>query len=105
MSVVMTDLMQSIPYAWPELVLAGYALIATLIGAWSGDRSFGFLSLLGTAAIVVAGALAIVHRPAAPVHIFQGELSIDGLAVFAKALVAFSAAATLILGADHFNQT
>ncbi len=101
----MTDLMHSIPFAWPELVLAGYALIAVLIGAWNGDRAFGLLSFLGVVALVAAGALAIVHQPSSAVRIFQNEMTVDGLAVFAKALVAFSSAATLILGADHFSQT
>ncbi|HVY86530.1 MAG TPA: NADH-quinone oxidoreductase subunit NuoN [Caulobacterales bacterium] len=105
MSVAMTDLMHSIPFAWPELVLAGYALIAVLIGAWNGDRAFGLLSFLGVVALVAAGALAIVHQPSSAVRIFQNEMTVDGLAVFAKALVAFSSAATLILGADHFSQT
>ncbi|HWA00863.1 MAG TPA: NADH-quinone oxidoreductase subunit NuoN [Caulobacterales bacterium] len=105
MSVAMLDLLQSIPLAWPELVLAGYALLAVLLGAWNGERSFGLLSFLGVAALIAAGVLAIAHQPASAVRIFQDELTIDGLAVFAKALIAFSAAATLILGADHFAQT
>jgi len=99
------DLIASYPHAWPEFTLAGFALASVVIGAWAGDRAFGVLSTLGVAALVAAGVLAIRHAPGAPVEIFQGALVIDGLGVFAKALIAFSAAAALALGADHFSRT
>lgn len=41
----------------------------------------------------------------APVEVLQGAMVIDGIGVFAKALIAFSAAATLALGADHFHRS
>jgi NADH-quinone oxidoreductase subunit N len=101
----MQDLTHSLPYARPELLLAGFALIAALIGAWTSEKGFGLLSTLGVLVLVAAGGLAILDRPYAPVEIFQGALVVDGLGVFAKALIAFAAAATLALGADHFNST
>ena len=91
----MQDLAASWPWAWPELTLAGFALIATLIGAWGKERAFGLVSTLGVLALIAAGVLAIVNRPLAPVEIFQGAMVVDGLGVFAKALIAFAAAATL----------
>lgn len=99
------DLIASAPHAWPEFLLAGFAMVATLIGAWFKDKSFGLVSFLGVIALIGAGVLAVVRQPLAPVEIFQGSLVVDGVAVFAKALMAFSAAATLALGADHFSQT
>jgi NADH-quinone oxidoreductase subunit N len=99
------DLIASSPHAWPEFLLAGFALAAVIIGAWSSERAFGALSGLGVAVLTAAGCLAIVRSPVAPVEIFQGAMVIDGVGVFAKALIAFSAAATLALGADHFIQT
>jgi NADH-quinone oxidoreductase subunit N len=39
------------------------------------------------------------------VEILQGAMVIDGVGVFAKALIAFAAAATLALGADYFGRT
>jgi NADH-quinone oxidoreductase subunit N len=100
-----TDLMASLPHARPELLLVLFALGGALIGAWFKDRSFGFLSGLAVASLVGAGAFAVIDRPAAAIEIFQGAMVIDGIGVFAKALIAFSAAATLTLGADHFTQT
>ncbi|MBC7770788.1 MAG: NADH-quinone oxidoreductase subunit NuoN [Phycisphaerales bacterium] len=97
----MSDLSASVPLAYPELLLVGFALAAAIIGAWFKDRAFDALSWLGVAAIVGAGVLAM-YGPFAPVEIFQGAMVVDGVAVFAKVLIAFSGAATLALGWDHF---
>jgi len=99
------DFMASLPHARPELLLAGFALLAVVIGAWSSEKAFGILSTLGVLVLAVAGGLAIAFGPVAPVSIFQGAMVVDGVAVYAKALIAFSAAATLLLGAAHFSQT
>ena len=99
------DLLASYPLAWPELTLAGFALASVVIGAWSGDKAFGALCALGVAVLIAAGAVAIAKSPAAPIAIFQGAMVVDGVGVFAKALIAFSAAATLALGAAHFSET
>lgn len=99
------DLLASYPLAWPELTLAGFALAAVVIGAWSGDKAFGVLCALGVAVLIAAGALAIAKSPDTPIAIFQGTMVVDGVGVYAKALIAFSAAATLALGAAHFSET
>lgn len=101
----MQDLLASLPFARPELLLAGFALLAVVIGAYSSERAFGWLSGVATLVIVGAGALAYMDQPRAPVDILQGALVIDGVAVVAKVLIALAAAATLALGADHFIQT
>jgi NADH-quinone oxidoreductase subunit N len=101
----MQDLLASYPLAWPELALVGFALASVVVGAWSGDKIFGLLSALGVGVLIAAGGLAIAAEPAAPVAIFQGAMVVDGVGVFAKALIAFSAAATLALGAAHFSET
>ncbi|MGH6952009.1 MAG: NADH-quinone oxidoreductase subunit NuoN [Vitreimonas sp.] len=99
------DLLASYPLAWPELTLAAFALASVVIGAWSTDKAFGALCALGVAVLVAAGGLAIANSPSAPIAIFQGAMVVDGVGVFAKALIAFSAAATLLLGAAHFSET
>lgn len=105
MNAPMIDLSQSLPLARPELLLAGFALAAAIIGAWFKDKAFGALSLLGVLTLIGAGALAVLDQPVAPVEIFQGSMVVDGIGAYAKALIAFSAAATLWLGADHFGKT
>ncbi len=90
--------------AWvrPELLLAGFALVGALVGAWMGDRASGLLSGLCAIALVVAAYFAWQVRPAQPHLVFNGSLSIDGFSAYAKAVIGLAAAATLLLGADHF---
>jgi len=101
----LTDLGNSLPLARPELLLACFALIATIIGAWFKDEAFRTLCAIGVVALIAAGGIAVAYSPVAPVEILQGSLVIDGVGVFAKALIALAAAATLALGADHFART
>jgi NADH-quinone oxidoreductase subunit N len=99
------DLNNSLPLARPELLLAAYALIGAVLGAWFKDRAFGALSLLGVISIAGAGLLALAWSPGAAIEIFQGAMVVDGVGVFAKVLIALAAAATLALGADYFTTT
>ncbi|HVV34947.1 MAG TPA: NADH-quinone oxidoreductase subunit NuoN [Vitreimonas sp.] len=101
----MQDLLASLPHAHPEVLLAGFALVALIVGAWGGDKLFGFISTLAVLVLLGAGAWAIYDRPLAPVELFQGAMVADSLGVFAKVLIAVSAAATLALGADDFSKT
>jgi NADH-quinone oxidoreductase subunit N len=101
----MQDLLASLPHAHPEVLLAGFALVALIVGAWGGDKLFGFISTLAVLVLLGAGAWAIYDRPLAPVELFQGAMVADSLGVFAKVLIAVSAAATLALGAEDFSKT
>lgn len=89
----------------PELLLAGFAMGATLIGAWGRERTDGFVNLLGVGALLGAGVLALLDRPDTAQSVMSGSLSIDPYSSIAKAVIAFSAAATLALGFDHFART
>ena len=100
----MQDLAASLPLAWPELLLVGFALVATLIGAWFKERAFNFISTTAVLALLVAGAMAVLHEPRAAVEIFQGAMVVDGFGVIAKVLIALAAAATLAVGANHFSR-
>lgn len=99
------DLSNSLPLARPELLLAAFALIGAVLGAWFKDRIFGALSTLGVVAILGAGLLAVAWSPGASIEIFQGAMVVDGVGAFAKVLIAIAAAATLALGADYFITT
>ncbi|MEQ1809556.1 MAG: NADH-quinone oxidoreductase subunit NuoN [Terricaulis sp.] len=99
------DLSHDLPLARPELLLVAFALIGAVLGAWFKDRIFAALSTLGVIAILAAGMLAVALNPGAAVQIFQGALVVDGVAAFAKALIAIAAATTLALGADYFTTT
>ncbi|MDX2277082.1 MAG: NADH-quinone oxidoreductase subunit NuoN [Hyphomonadaceae bacterium] len=98
------DLVASLAYARPELALVAYALIAVLIGAWYGEKAYGLISTFAVLTLIGAGVLAVLDEPRAPVELFQGAMVSDGVAVVAKVLIAFAAAATLWIGADHFGR-
>ncbi|MGE3142516.1 MAG: NADH-quinone oxidoreductase subunit NuoN [Hyphomonadaceae bacterium] len=101
----MNDFAADLPWVQPELLLAGFALAAAVLGAWCGDVSARFLSVCGALAMLAAGVFSIVFSPLEPQALFGGALVVDGFSSFAKALIAFSGAATLLLGADVFSRT
>jgi NADH-quinone oxidoreductase subunit N len=96
------ELLFSVSWIQPELLLAGYALLATLLGAFAGARVTGVLSGLAALTMVAAGVLALLHSPDTSQTVFNGAMQVDAFSAYAKALIAFAAAATLLLGADHF---
>jgi NADH-quinone oxidoreductase subunit N len=100
----LADLLYSLPYLHAELLLAGFALSAVVVGAWGGEKSFALLNTLGVLALLGAGVLAMIG-PLSHGPVLQGALAVDYFGKFAKVLVAWSAAATLYLGADHFGRT
>jgi NADH-quinone oxidoreductase subunit N len=104
MNAQMSELLYSLDWARPEAWVAGYALLGVLVGAWFKDRSADFLCFTGTLVFIVAGVLAMIYSPKTPQFIFGGSMVVDGFAAVVKALAAFSAAATLILGAHEFGR-
>ncbi len=96
------DLQRSLLLVQPELLLAGFALIATMIGARFKDQATPLLSGLCAAVLVAAGTLALIWRPLEPIDAFGGSLRIDAYGALAKAIIAYSAASTLYLGAESF---
>ncbi len=96
----------AVDWAWiqPELWLVVFALIAAALGAWLGDGSARFFAIVGAVVLVAAGVFALMFTPAEPQALFGGALVADGVASLSKALIAFSAAATLLLGADYFSR-
>lgn len=100
----LSELNASLAWVSPELALLAFTLLGVLLGAALRDRAAGVLSGFAIAALIASGVLALLHVPEEPVVLFGGPLVLDGFAVYAKALIAFSAAATMLLGADHFMQ-
>lgn len=97
-------LVRDLGYIRPELTLAGFALAATLLGAIFGNRATGVIGSLGALALFVAGGFALIDAQAAPTLVFFDALQIDAFAAYAKAVIAFSAAFTLMLGQDFFTR-
>lgn len=101
---LIATLQHSLSWYRPELILAGFVLAATLLCAFSGDRSFPLLTGLAAIALVVAALLAWHDMPGRPVDVFNGAIVVDGFAALAKVGIGLSAAATLLLGGAHFSR-
>jgi hypothetical protein len=68
----------------PELLLAGFVLSGTLVGAWAGDRASGLLSGLCAVALAICAWFAWQTRPSEAHLVFNGSLSIDAFSGYAK---------------------
>jgi NADH-quinone oxidoreductase subunit N len=97
-------LFSQLPFALPELVLAGGALAIVLIGAFLGDKQARFITYLCVATLISAGALAITNAPDAPVVIFSGSYVADTFGAYAKMIIALTAIASLLLSVDYLAE-
>jgi NADH-quinone oxidoreductase subunit N len=91
----MTDLSSDLLICTPELILVIGALGALVLGAFLGEKRFGFINLL-CAAILVAGAGAAAVGPLGVA--FHGSLVMDQTAVFAKVAIFLASAVAILLG-------
>ena len=96
------DLLYSMSWIQPELILAGLALGLAVLGAYLGDRSAGFIAGVAALGILAAGAVAAWFQPSTPQLVFSGTVIIDKFGAFVKVVMAAASAATLWLGADYF---
>jgi NADH-quinone oxidoreductase subunit N len=96
------DLLYSLSWVQPELLLSAFAMVGTLLGALLGARASGLLTGLAFVALISAGVLALYYQPAEGQAVFAGAMMVDAFASVSKAIIAFAAAATLLMGADHF---
>ena len=99
------DLLFSLSWSQPELWLVAFALGGVLLGAAFGDRVASLLAWGGALVLTVAATLAIAFRPDVPVAIFNGSLVIDGFSAAVKAIIGYSAAATLLLASAHLKRS
>jgi NADH-quinone oxidoreductase subunit N len=84
----------------PELVLALGAMVLLLIGAFRGNGSTGFVTILAVLLLAVAAVLAW-RTPDAVV--FHGAFIVDGFARFAKVLILVSAALCALMAERFFK--
>lgn len=87
----------------PELVLAVGSLLLVAIGALRGDRSYGLVTTLAFATIVLSG-IALVMGPAGKVSVFGDSFVVDGFARFMKMLALAASAGALLLSLDYLKR-
>ena len=87
----------------PEALLAGFAMLALMIGAFGGkDRTAPMLLWLTVAALIGAAVLTATRDPHLPA--FHGMFIDDGFARFAKVVILLSAAAVLAMSANYLGR-
>lgn len=84
----------------PEIVLALWAMVALMWGAYS-KREVGGPVLWASVVILVLVGLWIGFQPEGTRAAFDGSFVSDGFARFSKVMILFGAAATLALGRDY----
>ena len=96
--------LQSLYPMWPEMIIAGSAMILLMVGAFrpetdaNGER-IGWVAIL---ALIVAG-IVIVGQPSNAVTLFDNAFVIDGFGRFMKLLVLAGSAVALVLSFDDFR--
>ncbi|MDO5604229.1 MAG: NADH-quinone oxidoreductase subunit NuoN [Paracoccus sp. (in: a-proteobacteria)] len=88
----------------PEILLAGFALLALMAGAYLGKDRLGPTLLWVTVAVFVALALYIGAGHPAEGPAFYGMFVSDTFARFCKVVILLSAAAVLAMSADYMQR-
>jgi NADH-quinone oxidoreductase subunit N len=89
------------PILLPEIVLAGFAMLALLFAVYGGkDKLTGMLTW-ATAGLFVALALLIAFRNGEGALAFGGMFVDDAFARFAKVVILLSAAGVLVMAQDY----
>ena len=89
------------PTAFPEALLAGFAMAALLYGAFMGKDKVAANILWATALVFVLLAARIGLGTAGEPTAFGGMFINDGFARFAKVVILLSGAAVLLIGQDY----
>jgi len=88
----------------PETVLAGFALLALLVGAYMGkDRIAGTLLWVTVAVFLALAAFIGLGRPAQGLAFYDMFIA-DGFALFCKIVILTSAAAILAMSAEYMER-
>ena len=84
----------------PELVVAVFAMVLLLYGAFVGDkaaRSVGWLSVL----VLIVTGVVLASVAETKISAFHGQFVIDTYAVFAKALILLGSAITIVISQSY----
>ncbi|MDO9587120.1 MAG: NADH-quinone oxidoreductase subunit NuoN [Brevundimonas sp.] len=91
----MPDLDFALRLSAPESTLAVGGLVLLMLGAFMGDKSARFISILSVALLVAATAVTVTGPLGTA---FNGAYVADPLAVYGKALIFLSSAVAIVLG-------
>ena len=93
--------LESLTYAYPELLLAVGAMVLLIVGVFLGDKSTPKISIAAVGLLVGAIALVIFGPETPGVSLFDRAFRIDAFSDFAKVVI-YGAAAFAIMMSDRF---
>ena len=82
----------------PEILLAIFGMTLLMVGVFTGDRSAKPISYVAAVGLLAGFAICLTGESGVA---FGGLFIVDKLAVYAKALIAVGAAATLLMAAGR----
>ncbi len=88
----------------PEILIAVYAMVALLVGAYTKQDEISGLLTWVTAGVMVAIAFYIGTTSGGAREAFGGMFQDDGFARFSKVVILLSAAAVLVMGQEYMTR-
>ncbi|GAA0869999.1 NADH-quinone oxidoreductase subunit NuoN [Brevundimonas basaltis] len=99
---MMPDLISALQLSASEATLAVGGLVLLMLGAFAGEKSARFVSVLSILLLLAATALAVTGPLG---QAFNGAYVADPLAVYGKALIFLSSAVAIVLGDGWMKRT
>ena len=99
------NILSDLQTALPEALLAGFGLVALLLGAAGGDKSSGFIRLLSVTALGAAAVLTFVQLPAGDAVAFSGLYRVTPFVLFAKGATYALAAFALFMSGGFISKS
>jgi NADH-quinone oxidoreductase subunit N len=99
------NILSDLQTALPEALLAGFGLVALLLGAAGGDKSSGFIRLLAVTALGAAAVLTFVQLPGGDGVAFNGLYRVTPFVLFAKGATYALAAFALFMSGGFISKS
>ncbi|MEM8935589.1 MAG: NADH-quinone oxidoreductase subunit NuoN [Pseudomonadota bacterium] len=96
-------LMETLGFAYPELLLAIGAMALLIVGVFLGDESSRGISLASVVLLLAAAALVIATPSAQATSLFDGAFRIDAFAAFAKVIILLAAAVAILMSDNYLR--
>jgi NADH-quinone oxidoreductase subunit N len=94
---------KELPHIIPELVLACGAMLAVLIGAFVGKKSYSLVNYFCGFVFLLAGFASVKHAPDNALILFNGGFIVDNFGSYAKLIISVTAAFALLLSIDYLK--
>lgn len=97
------NISKQLPFIIPEITLVFGAMVAVLIGAFAGKKSYRAVNYFAILVLLAAGFASVKHSIETPTLLFNGSLVIDNFGSFAKFIISAVSAGALLLSIDYLE--